>query len=144
MSYDTWSCDFNSTKYSSPTSRTRLPMVVRWGMSWSINSGRSINISFWSWRDSMTLRDYKTSSVSLRCYVFGLSISPTIRRLIRTACSLSRSQSSHKALTFISVLLHRDLPYLCTMWSNPSTSYPRTITLRPLYDIIYYKYDSPW
>ena len=35
-------------------------------MSWSINSGHSINISFWSWCDSTTLRDYKTSSVSLR------------------------------------------------------------------------------
>ena len=66
MSYDTWSCDFNLTKYLSPTSHMWLPMVVWWGMSWSIYSGHSINISFQSWCDSMTLRDYKTSSMLLR------------------------------------------------------------------------------
>ena len=43
-----------------------LPMVLWWGMSWSIYSGHSINISFQSWCDSTTLRDYKTSSMLLR------------------------------------------------------------------------------
>ena len=75
---------------------------------------------------------------------FGLSIPPTLRRLIQTASFISRSWSIHKALTLILVLLHRDLSYHCMIWSDSSLPSLSTTTSWSMYDTICYKYDYPW
>ena len=43
-------------------------------------------------------------------------------------CTFLLSRSTHKALTLILVLLHRDLPYPCTIRSDSSILCPCTIT----------------
>ena len=53
-------------------------------------------------------------------------------------CIFLLSRSTHKALTPILVLLHRDLLYHCTIRSDSSTPCLCTITLWSLYDTICY------
>ena len=53
-------------------------------------------------------------------------------------CIFILSWSTHKALTLILVLLHRDLFYHCTIRSDSSTPCPCTITSWSLYDTICY------
>ena len=58
---------------------------------------------------------------------FWTIYTPPIRRLIRTASFTSQSRSLHQVFLVISVPLHCDLLYPCTIRSNPSIPSPRTV-----------------
>ena len=51
-----------------------------------------------------------------------------LMQIIIWDCTFLLSRSPHKALTLILVLLYRDLPYHCTIRSDPSTPCFCTIT----------------